>query len=67
MINVAKLTKAEFSLVIAHKTECLERHYSNMTKDKALSIKNNLENGKPNKMSKRFVDRINNAKGYDLL
>ena len=51
-----------------HRKACLRRHYENMDIMRAKRLKSELEpRNKPTAASKRFIKRINFAKGYQFL
>jgi len=51
-----------------HRKECLRRHYENMPLDKAKRLKSKFSNnGSPTEMQRKFIKRINAAKGYKAL
>lgn len=48
---------------------CQNRHYQSFSISRAIELRNELigQNGKPTAKSKLFVQRINNAKGYEFI
>lgn len=52
-----------------HLRACLRRYYSDMDiiKAKRLLIKYGGEGGKPTRKSRKFVQKINYAKGYEFI
>lgn len=66
--NIASQPKERQESILSHKKACLRRYYENMDKFKALNIKAGLErHGRPTAKSKRFIKRINCAKGYSFI
>lgn len=68
MNNLALKSNQEQSAIQTHRKECLRNYYQNLNIGQALTIKSRLENdGRPSRLSKGFIDKVNNAKGFNFL
>ena len=68
MNNLALLPKNQQQAILTHKKQCLRNHYYNLDKGQALTIKSSLQRyGKSTEKSKKFIKRVNYARGYEFI
>lgn len=67
-MNLKDLDEDEYKKLIQFKKDCLSRHYENMDIGEILTIKSGFEkDGRPTKKSLSFIEKINKAKGYNIV